>query len=762
MAQLALAHGAHGACVKARAGVNKFIAQCQQLRTQLGCARHGAQLYKRLALVIPCTTARRKVCGKRFKRHGHAPGRPIRAQLQIHFKHAVAPRRNQRHKVFHQPLKVVRVAEHARPARLPRRRVHKHQFDVRCKAKLAAAALAQRAHRQRARAAIRQQRRAMHRRQRSRTQAQRSRHHHLGHIPQLAGELAELCNAALDVAHVDAEHLAVLEVVQGRALRSAVRLRLQAGSQLGGQLRMRARSCQRLLVGHQRQQVVILQAQKVLPQKIAHAQQAHQCVQHRRAVQRGQLTRPVWARKQLPQKLVEVQERSRRVRRVRQQMRKVLDECARSAQLLLPLGRSNARARGICNVQRVLHACPAGLHLHPRNVHALHRQRVGELVQEAHGVRRTKAQQRVARVSRVVDFNFQRRQWRAGGCRLHRGCHAPRQLPARRTALARMQQCQQRLQLARIFCQLLGSGQRHRTRHRLHREHIHNFALRVQCRVAGSRRLVGEHMPVHNIPTMHKQQPADDCQLAQIIIGNDGDAPLPARQRLALHSCQGCAVQRCGQRGVARDLRRAKNLRVGRGHAQHVALHLRCVPRLFRCIKVAPVHGADGSAVRFIALHKVRARLRAAEVQPLRQRGERGFIRRQSVRLAVIQQLQMVLNGAQEAVAVRQCVLRRRRQQAVLRQLLQRQQCICTAHIQRSAMQALQILHHKLHITNGARAQLYLAPCAAPAHQLRLGALLHGVHGAAQRGGLNAKDGSRRLLLKLRKHGAVARSQTRL
>jgi len=139
--------------------------------------------------------------------------------------------------------------------------------------------------------------------------------HHLGQVGQFDREIPKFTGVAKDVAHIDAEHLAVFESIQrllpGRVLRRRLRTGVdfrQDFFQLLLKLLARFAGRQGIHARDDRVQIGVLHAQKIIPKKIAHPQQPRQRLHHLWAFQRTQFIWPVGAFEQLADKFPEVQQ----------------------------------------------------------------------------------------------------------------------------------------------------------------------------------------------------------------------------------------------------------------------------------------------------------------------------------------------------------------------------------------------------------------------------------------------------------------------
>ena len=148
-----------------------------------------------------------------------------------------------------------------------------------------------------------------------------------------------------------------------------------------------------------------MHAEEVVPEEVAHPQQAGQRLQHLRALQGGQLVGPVGAHQQVPDELAEMQQGRFGVGGAREQVGEVLDQDRGGSELPLFLGRSDLLPPGIGDVEGVVHPVADGLDDHARDVDAGEGQRVGEFIEEPHGVRRLDAQHGIARGGGVIDLD---------------------------------------------------------------------------------------------------------------------------------------------------------------------------------------------------------------------------------------------------------------------------------------------------------------------------------------------------------------------
>jgi len=83
----------------------------------------------------------------------------------------------------------------------------------------------------------------------------------------------------------------------------------QRGLQIGLQLRARLGRRQGIHVAHHREEVGILHAQEIVPEKVADAEEPGQRIQHLLPFQRCQLVRPVWPLEEIRDKLAKVKQR---------------------------------------------------------------------------------------------------------------------------------------------------------------------------------------------------------------------------------------------------------------------------------------------------------------------------------------------------------------------------------------------------------------------------------------------------------------------
>ena len=157
---------------------------------------------------------------------------------------------------------------------------------------------------------------------------------------------------------------------------------------------------------------------------------------------------------------------------------------------------------------------------------------------------------------------------------------------------APFEQPQQRGQVRRVAAPLGADVRRiPRTRrdHVFYGEHIDDFAAWVgrhcplgrnaccgACRLAlvGRHGFVGVDVPVHDAQSVGEQQAADQRQLAQVIVGHDGDAPVALLDMLGRELHRVAIVEACGQFSVKRDLGAAERRGVGGGQPREVARDL--------------------------------------------------------------------------------------------------------------------------------------------------------------------------------------------
>jgi len=137
---------------------------------------------------------------------------------------------------------------------------------------------------------------------------------YLGQICEFCGKTCETLDLSQDMPHVDAEHLAILKLIQPILPRRSLHACFEFSSQVLPALGF----LQRLHIPHDRKEILILHAQEVIPQELGYSQQTSQCVEDLRTLQRGQLVRPRWSAEQFSQVFVEVKEGRFRVGRSRE------------------------------------------------------------------------------------------------------------------------------------------------------------------------------------------------------------------------------------------------------------------------------------------------------------------------------------------------------------------------------------------------------------------------------------------------------------
>ena len=187
----------------------------------------------------------------------------------------------------------------------------------------------------------------------------------------------------------------------------------------------------------------------------------------------------------------------------------------------------------------------------------------------------------------------------------------------------------------------------------------------------------------------------------------------------------------------------------------------------FDAAHVFGVNGADRQAVLAVAFEEVLAGLfgggLAAEAQPPGQQVDGVRLGGQAVGLAVVHQLQVMFDGAQEDVAVGQHAAFVGRQQPGAHQA--RQSLERGAPPQLGVFAAvghLQELHHKFHVADRAFAQFDFAPVAAFGAQDFFGALFHGMDAGPHGFCICAEDGRADLFQRLLAQGEIAGDGARL
>ena len=244
---------------------------------------------------------------------------------------------------------------------------------------------------------------------------------------------------AEDVAHVDAEHLAILQVVEGIApggvalgsvaLRSVTRGGVGLGSvalgsvtlggggeggavedgvELGLELGPGLGGVQGVDVAHDGKEVVVLHAQKVVPQKVTDAEEAGQRAEHLGTLERGELVGPVGAAEELGDELPKVGQGGGGVGEGGEEVGKVLDQDGGGAQLALLRGGGDLEPLGVGDVEGVVGAAGGGGDVDAGDIDAAEGEGVGELEEKADGVGGRDAQHGVLVRRGVVEVDLDR------------------------------------------------------------------------------------------------------------------------------------------------------------------------------------------------------------------------------------------------------------------------------------------------------------------------------------------------------------------
>ena len=444
MPDLPLAHGAHGGHIERLATIDESVAQGHDLLSQGNVAGDGAQFDQRLALVSPRLPFGSEIAAKSLKRDSHAARLAVGAQLQIHLKDTLPLGPDGCNEGLHQPLIELRIGDHVGAARLPIAGEYEHQLDVRRESQLPPTAFAQGTDTHGAGVAICQHGKAVAGLQLLLTQVIGRFHHHLSQIGQLGRELPELGNVAQDMPHIHPEHLPVLESVERVTPGRIVRGRRQGRPQRRPQFLLRSSGGQFVHIAHDGNQVGILHAQEVVPQKLAHTQQAGQRIQHLVSFQRSQFIRPVRTREQFAQELAKVQQRRFGIGRQGQQVGKMFDQDGGSPQFPLFLRCRDLLSPLVGDVQDVFHPVADRVDRHLGDVDVVDCQRVGKLIEEADRIGRVDFQHGVSVGKSVVDLDVHRvKRRRRPPYGPHDRCHPFGQLAPGLATLPPVHQAQQ-------------------------------------------------------------------------------------------------------------------------------------------------------------------------------------------------------------------------------------------------------------------------------------------------------------------------------
>ena len=255
---------------------------------------------------------------------------------------------------------------------------------------------------------------------------------------------------------------------------------------------------------------------------------------------------------------------------------------------------------------------------------------------------------------------------------------------------------------------------------------------------------------------MHKQQATDQRQLARIVIGHDSDPPTSIFNRDCSHLNQVVGIQLPSQDCVLFDLRLVKSRAVGGIHACQVPVEIRrtyLTPGVrgfchgVTALQEMLVDATYGPTVLVVASHKLGASAFTFKTQPPSQLEYGLVVTGKRGRLPIVHHLQMVLDGAQKDIPVREHPVLIGRQKPVGGQPLQCVQRVAATHLGvLPPMDQLQILGNELHIPDGTDSQLDLPPFPTPLAQMGFGALFHAVNVAPYRLALPAhQDGLRPL-----------------
>ena len=336
----------------------------------------------------------------------------MRAELQVDLEDPLSAGVDRLQEQIDQSVEVFFVGDRWGTRRVARALVQKHQLDVRSEPQLPPATLPESTDRHPAGPPRGEPWRTELSPEFRLAAAERGLDRDLRDVRQFVREAGKRILVPQDVPHVDAQHLAVLEGIQhlplGLQRLGGLQLRIQFASQLvdrPGLLPHRR-------IGDDGQHAAQLLSQQLLPHEVAHPQQTRQRPQDLRAIQRSHLLRPVGPLEQLHQQLSKVQQRCLGVRRLRQQVRKVLDEDHRRPQLIQPPGIGDLATGCIGHVQSVTGQMSDRANLHALNLNAAQRQGVGEFVEESQRVLAGDAEDRGLAVGVVVELDLQREQGR--------------------------------------------------------------------------------------------------------------------------------------------------------------------------------------------------------------------------------------------------------------------------------------------------------------------------------------------------------------
>ena len=444
--------------------------------------------------------------------------------------------------------------------------IDEHQFDIRGKAKLASAAFAQGENTRRAKLMSVGLRGAVSGSQFGITMLKGGIDYHLGQVGKFAGKIPKLLRIAKYMAHIDAEHFAVFEGID--RLTPIGRPR-QGMGQLAFKLGFVEHGLEHVHVAHDGEEVGILHAQKIIPEKITHSQQAGQAVEHFGLVDLGQLIRPVGAFEKLGQKFTKMQQGGLGVGAIRQKVSKVFDEHRGGTQLALLFGADDLLAAAVGDKEGIADAAAHGFNLHADDVDVVQGERVAELVEEADRVGGADLERGVTFRDLVIDLDVDGVE-RSGFCclRLEGGGDPFGQFALRLAALSGEHFFDEAQKIFSVIgpessIDRFGMGG-------LHHKDIHDL---LAHRGGRSRvRLVGEGIALEDIQSVQEHQPADDRELAEIVITDDGDAPTGAGKLSGVDDDWGLAAQFPGKLGMAADLGFTEGDRVRRIHVLDVFL----------------------------------------------------------------------------------------------------------------------------------------------------------------------------------------------
>ena len=112
--------------------------------------------------------------------------------------------------------------------------------------------------------------------------------------------------------------------------------------------------------------------------------------------------------------------------------------------------------------------------------------------------------------------------------------------------------------------------------YRLHGERVDDLwlPLPLSFPIGEGGWLVGEHVAIEDAKAIGEQQPADQGELAGVVVRNDGDTPASVIERFGVYLHQTIAGELLDEGGVALDLLLAKGVGVGFPQALDVAVDI--------------------------------------------------------------------------------------------------------------------------------------------------------------------------------------------